>query len=92
MSVIIESFLYPWRVTKKDLRGDIEDIPLEIVKEMCLNQLRQGNPADVTVFYDNPQADRMFGGFDWCDTKEGEAFWTNVIVNKMYIQFFKRKY
>lgn len=68
--------------------GKLKDFPKEVIKEMLVNQVNQGNKEDVTVFERQPTIYYIAGGFDWNRTPEGEDFWCNVIVNKDFKLFF----
>lgn len=65
-------------VTKKDLRGDIEYFSVETVQKMVDEQVRQGNPADPTVFQKAYNASYDEDGFTWHDTQEGYEYWDNL--------------
>lgn len=73
------------KITEKDLIGQIEGFPIEVVEKMVERQVEQGNPADVTVFQK-----RQLGGFYWDETKEGFFFWRDVIVKKQFARFFEK--
>ena len=74
-----------YKVTEKDLIGDIKDFPIEVVQKMVDEQVNQGNPADVSVFQK-----QKYGGFDWFKTTDGEDFWGRVIVDKNFDLFFDK--
>ena len=76
-------------ITEKDLIGQIEGFPIEVVQRMIECQVEQGNPADATVFQIYGGVSRKLGGFNWGETKEDFAFWENVIANKEFDLFFK---
>lgn len=78
------------KVTEKDLIGDIKDFPIEVVQKMVDEQVRQGNPADVSVFQDDKRQGRSSGGFYWEETTEGHGFWDEVISLKNFDLFFDK--
>ena len=39
-----------YKVTKKDLIGDIADFPIEVVQKMIERQIEQNGAADITEF------------------------------------------
>lgn len=78
------------KVTTRDLIGDLENFPIEIVEKMLRKQYNQVNKMDVTVFQNNKRADEIHGGFRWSDTIEGYRFWDDVITLGKFDVFFKR--
>ena len=79
-----------YKVTEKDLVGEIKDFPIEVVQKMVERQIEQGNKADVTVFQKYKFNDKNNGGFDWKITIDGGYFWENIIKNKNFYLFFKK--
>lgn len=77
------------KVRKKDLIGDIKDFPIEIVQAMVDEQVRQGNEANVEIFQKLRSSTRSRGGFDWCESSQGLAFWSEVIYDKAFDLFYK---
>ena len=75
-----------YKVTEADLIWDIEDFPIEVVQKMVERQVEQGHKADVEVF----QCDRWNGGsgFVWRRTEEGADFWSDVIGDRDFDEFF----
>ncbi len=78
------------KVTKKDLIGDIADFPVEIVRKMVEEQMRQGNNADVRMFQICANKNKNQGGFDWKDTEDGHLFWVSVIQDRNFDEFFEK--
>ena len=72
------------KVKKKQLSGKIADFPLHVVQRMVDEQVKQGNPADPSVFAYMPRATKAADGFDWDKTDEGDKFWSNVIRFKCF--------
>ena len=58
--------------------GDIEGFPFDIVMEMCDQQVKQGNPWDVSVFEKDIMSNKNYGGFDWYSTEDGGVFWAEI--------------
>ena len=77
-----------YKVTEKDLIGDIEGFPIEVVQKMIERQVEQGNEADVTVFqrFVWDAAD----GFCWVEAEEGHCFWSDVVEEKCFDTFFEK--
>lgn len=78
------------KVTEKDLIGEIEGFPIEVVRAMVKEQIRQENNADVKVFQERCKASKYAGGFDWIDTKDGYAFWKEVLRDRDFGIFFEK--
>ena len=78
------------KVTTRDLIGDLENFPIEVVEKMLRKQYNQVNKMDITVFQNNKKADEIHGGFRWSDTIEGYRFWDDVITLSKFDVFFKR--
>lgn len=78
------------KITKADLIGKIENFPIEIVKKMVEEQVRQGNKADVTIFQRNLLANPLVGGFLWKNTEDGAPFWDRVILARDFNLFFRK--
>lgn len=78
------------KITEKDLIGDIAGFPIEVVKKMVEEQVRQGNKADVGVFQEYTNRDKKNGGFDWEDTEDGFEFWDMVVIYKEFDEFFEK--
>ena len=77
-----------YKVTEKDLIGEIKDFSIEVVQKMVDYQIKQGNKANVKVFQkDNIAND---DGFDWIKTEEGWNFWNDVICNRNFDLFFDK--
>ena len=78
------------KITEKDLIGDIAGFPIEVVKKMVEEQVRQGNKANVNVFQERCKASKWAGGFDWEKTENGYYFWAMVFVCKEFDVFFEK--
>ena len=78
------------KVTKKDLIGDLENFPIEIVKKMLQEQYKQVGKMDISIFQDSRSTDKPRGGFNWSDTIEGYAFWNTILNFKKFNIFFER--
>ena len=78
------------KVKQRNLIGDIKDFPIEVVRKMVEEQVRQGNHADVSIFQECNIEDVFDGGFEWCETDDGDMFWNEVISWKNFDLFFNR--
>ena len=78
------------KVTEKDLIGDIAGFPIEDVRKMIEEQVRQGNKADVGVFQECAHKVKKSGGFEWKETEYGFDFWNMVIIGKEFDAFFEK--
>lgn len=74
-----------YKVTEKDLIGDIKGFPIEVVEKMLEKQRMQRGYVNITTL----QTD-VCGAFRWCDTSEDYNFWHKVIREKDFIVFFKK--
>lgn len=77
-------------ITEKDLIGQLEEFPIQVVKKMLERQVQQGNPENVCIFQKYSSSDMTMGGFTWEDTPEGNPFWTDVIHNHKFEVFFEK--
>lgn len=77
------------KVTKKDLIGDLEHFPIEVVEKMLQRQYEQIGKIDISVFQKYNRSDIQRGGFHWADTIEGHGFWYSVINEEKFDMFFK---
>lgn len=69
-------------------KGDLKGLPIEVIKQMLIEQVAQGNKEDVTVFERDRCAKKNEGGFDWYNTKLKEG-WINVITHNHFTDFYK---
>ncbi len=79
-----------FKVKKKHLIGEIADFPKRVVQAMVDEQVRQGNPADPSVFTKVRTACKHNGGFTWIDSALG-ASWADVIWWKKFHLIPKRE-
>lgn len=79
-----------YKVEQSDLIGDIEGFPIEVVQKMVEEQVEQGNTANVSVFQKDKYSEKFCGGFLWENTNDGNDFWSEVIVCRMFDLFFKK--
>lgn len=79
-----------YAVKKEDLIGQLEGFPIEVVQAMVNEQVRQGNDADVSVFQRDKRAAKIYGGFNWSESKKGRTFWSEIIHNKIFSTFFEK--
>ena len=67
------------KVKKKHLIGEIADFPKRVVQAMVDEQVRQGNPADPSVFARARVASKSQGGFAWHESPLGHDSWLKII-------------
>ena len=79
-----------FKVKKKHLTGQISDFPKRVVQAMVDEQVRQGNPADPSVFARERAADRARGGFAWPESTLGFS-WADIILGKKFHLIPKRE-
>lgn len=77
-------------ITEKDLIGQLERFPIQVVKKMLERQVQQGNPENVRIFQHYCSSDSRMKGFNWTDTPEGGDFWADVISSHNFEVFFKK--
>lgn len=75
------------KVNVKDLIGDLENFPIEIVEKMLQKQYNQYGEKDISIFQNNRRSEK---GFLWENTIEGHDFWRRVISCKEFDIFFER--
>lgn len=78
------------KVNTKDLIGDLENFPIEVVEKMLEYQYKQLGKINIAVFQKHKDADTRLGGcgFQWEDTIEGYDFWEKVINYEKFDVFF----
>ena len=79
-----------FKVKKKHLTGEIADFPKRVVQAMVDEQVRQGNPADPSVFARERTACRRDGGFTWIKAAPGYS-WPEIILHKKFHLIPKRE-
>ena len=72
-----------FKVKKKHLTGEIADFPRRVVQAMVDEQVRQGNPADPSVFAREREAWKARGGFTWTASALGNS-WADIIRGKKF--------
>lgn len=70
-------------------KGDLKGLPIEVIKQMLIEQVAQGNKEDVKVFEKYNRAGRSSGGFYWGHTKLGFFGWSCAIKLKDFTDFYK---
>ena len=68
-----------FKVKKKHLTGEIADFPKRVVQAMVDEQVRQGNPANPSVFARSRVASKSQGGFAWHESLLGHDAWLKII-------------
>ena len=79
-----------FKVKKKHLTGRIADLPKRVVQAMVDEQVRQGNPADPSVFAREPTTNRVQGGFTWIESALGNS-WADIVRGKKFHLIPKRE-
>ena len=78
-----------FKVKKKHLTGEIADFPKRVVQAMVDEQVRQGNPANPSVFAIDRTTCKEEGGFTWTDSTLGFS-WADIIRGKKFHLIPKR--
>ena len=79
-----------FEVKKKHLIGEIADFPKRVVQAMVDEQVRQGNPANPSVFTRACAACKRKGGFTWLESALGNS-WADIIWGKHFHLIPKRE-
>ena len=79
-----------FKVKKKHLTGQIADFPKRVVQAMVDEQVRQGNPADPSVFARKRTACKRKGGFTWIKS-DLRNYWADIIQGKKFHIIPKRE-
>ena len=80
-----------FKVRKAHLTGEIADFPKRVVQEMVDEQVRQGNPADPSVFGIKRTAGKSQGGFDWHESTLGRDAWVGIVFWKKFYLIPKKR-
>ena len=80
-----------FKVKRKHLTGEIADFPRRVVQAMVDEQVRQGNPADPSVFWIKCTAGKSQGGFNWHESLLGRDAWVGIIPWKKFYLIPKRE-
>ena len=80
-----------FKVKKKHLTGEIADFPRRVVQAMVDEQVRQGNPADPSVFSVRRTARKDYGGFTWIESALGHGSWADIILYREFHLIPKRE-
>ena len=80
-----------FKVKKKHLTGEIADFPKRVVQAMVDEQVRQGNPANPSVFWIKCTAGKSQGGFNWHESILGRDAWVGIIPWKKFYLIPKRE-
>ena len=76
------------KITQKDLIGDLENFPIEVVEKMLVEQFKNLGKTDIAVFQYNRNDAKK--GFCWENSADGHDFWNDVIRGKKFDVFFER--
>ena len=80
----------PFDLTKEDLTGEMSEVPIGIAVRMLEEQKMQGNIVDISVFCHLRCADKKGGGFNWFETEQDLNFWTSVLDQNDFAEFFNK--
>ena len=80
-----------FKVKKKHLTGEIADFPKRVVQAMVDEQVRQGNPANPSVFARERTACKREGGFTWMRSPLRHGSWPEIILYKKFHLIPKRE-
>ena len=80
-----------FKVKRKHLTGEIADFPRRVVQAMVDEQVRQGNPADPSVFWIKCSAGKSQGGFSWHESTLGHDSWVKIMAWKKFHLIPKRE-
>lgn len=69
----------------KTFRG----LPKEIQEKMLDEQELQGNKRNAEVFEGNVSFGKVLGGFSWANSRQGDAFWSKIIIDNDFTGFYK---
>lgn len=72
---------------ENNFQGQLKGFPVEILEQLEKEQIKAGNPADLSVFDSVIAADEIEGGFNW---DEEFSFWGKVLSGKDFPLFFAR--
>ena len=75
----------PFGIVKADLTEHLKDFPMGVVVRMMEEAKRQGNTDDIKVMCRYPS-----GVFVYSDTEAGHIFWSKIINNHIFDEFFER--
>ena len=79
-----------YKVSEKDLIGQLKGFPIEVVQKMVDYQVEQGNEADVTVFQKDITSTHGEGGVSWGATQETFDFFHDIVKSKNFNLFFNK--
>ena len=74
---------------KKYTKGELNNIPDELVEIMLDRQEEQGNKRDASVFEEYLDKSKSIGGFYWTRTVEGYDAWFNALQDKNFDAILK---
>ncbi len=80
-----------FKVKKKHLTGEIADFPKRVVQAMVDEQVRQGNPANPSVFARDRTSCEYDGGFTWTSSVLGYGSWADIILGEKFHLIPKRE-
>lgn len=54
-----------------------------IANRMMQCQKEQGNIPNLDIFLRQPSKGQYGGGFTWCNTKEGQEYWEELLIDTL---------
>ena len=85
-AVIMPAYNIMFAVSERDLIGELDDFPPEIVQRMLECQYEQTGKVSIKELQEIGAAK----GFDWRNTLEGASFWISIVYYRMFDLFFSR--
>lgn len=64
----------------------LHSLPPDVFEELLREQVAQGNPRNISIFYEDISADKRGGGFNWGESKLGRKFW-RIIFEDNYFNY-----
>lgn len=76
-------------VGEKDLIGELNGFPIDIVRAMLSEQKKQCGKTNVSIFQKDRSASCSEGGFLWRHTRDGQEFWERIISRRDFDVFYR---
>jgi hypothetical protein len=68
-------------------KGELKNIPLEIIAKMLERQEEQGFGRNLEILQESRISSE---GFIWQNTVEGYNFWNSILISEKYCLFFQK--
>jgi hypothetical protein len=65
------------------IREELPHMTSLLIEHWVRNCIEQGNEGNLEVLIRIPYAGRSRGGFDWCESRQGEDFWHRALTGKL---------